>query len=776
MRFLASGSSKDKLFLSALLLMGFSGIAAQVLMLRELLILFSGNELTVGIILANWLIIEAAGSFILGRFIERIGRKIEAFVLVQMLFSLSLPLMVYLTRNLRWLLGVVTGEGLGFLPISYSSFLILLPITFTHGALFTFGCKIYSQLSSSSRHARAIGRVYIYETLGTIVGGVSFAYLMFPHLHSFQIAFIITSLNLAWCVLLLIPFWTERFKASIASVSMIFLLFIAYLALTGGVDEIHRFSVDRQWHGQSVIHYQNSIYGNIAVTEEEGQYTFFSDGMPTITLPDPDILFLEEFVHISMLSHPNPRQILVLSGGAGGMINEILKHPTTERVDYAELDPLLLDLLQRFPTPLTQQELGDPKVSVKNVDGRMFVQRTSNQYDLILIGLSNPSDLQVNRMFTEEFFLIARERFKDGAILALTLPGSLTYLVEEMKRLNVCVLNTLKAVFSHIRIVPGDGFNLFLASTSPSITQINASLLSQRLKERELNVKLLIPKHIEYKLHRRWLDWFLNSIEGSEGGINRDFRPLGVFHALAYWNALFSPQFARWFERFGRISLKPIIITIFAFTLIFALLLLRVKKLSISGVPFAIVSSGFSGMLFDLLLIFTFQTLYGYVFYHIGILITVFMLGTAAGSLLITSLLDKIENDTRLFLKLELSIILFACSLPAIFLVFHPLLERPLVSSILQAIFLLLSFISGFLIGSQFPLATKIYLKFSPRVGTTAGLLYGADLIGGWIGGLIGGIILLPVLGLVRTCAIVATIKLSSLIIFAVSSTSSPKK
>ena len=82
-----------------------------------------------------------------------------------------------------------------------------------------------------------------------------------------------------------------------------------------------------------------------------------------------------------MLFHPNPHQILVLSGGAGGMINEILKHPTTERVDYAELDPLFLDLLQIFLTPLTQQELGDPNVSVKNEDGRMFVQGTSNRYD-----------------------------------------------------------------------------------------------------------------------------------------------------------------------------------------------------------------------------------------------------------------------------------------------------------------------------------------------------------------------------------------------------------
>ena len=72
------GNSHRALFLSALLLMGFSGIVAQVLLLRELLIVFSGNELTIGIILASWLILEAAGAFLLGRWIEHIRRKLEA--------------------------------------------------------------------------------------------------------------------------------------------------------------------------------------------------------------------------------------------------------------------------------------------------------------------------------------------------------------------------------------------------------------------------------------------------------------------------------------------------------------------------------------------------------------------------------------------------------------------------------------------------------------------------------------------------------------------------
>jgi len=776
--------------LFALLLMGFSGIIAQVLLLRELLIVFSGNELTIGIILANWLIIEAAGSFLLGRCIEGIKRKVEAFVLVQMLFSLSLPSMVYLTRSLRVLLGVAPGEGLGFLHILYSSFFILLPVTLPHGALFTFGCRIHSQYSmvaqaslpvtkhpaSSVQKAGSVGRVYLYETLGTIIGGVCFVYFMVPRLHSFQIAFIVASLNLISCVSLLNPFCRSdpagrSRKVALAGISMIFLLSVGYLLFSRNADEIHRFSIDRQWEGQNVVHYQNSIYGNITVIDEEGQYTFFSDGIPVITTPDPDTTFVEEFAHIPMLSHPNPREILVLSGGAGGVISEILKHPTVERVDYAELDPLLLELVRKFRTPLTQLELSDSaNVKVRNMDGRLLVRSTTHQYDLILIGLSTPSDLQVNRMFTKEFFLAAKKRLKDGGLLVLTLPGSLVYLSEELRNLNACILNTLRVVYPYIRIIPGN-FNLFLASASPQISLIKASLLSQRLEERVLRLNLLTPRHIEYKLHERWADWFSQLTEGYRGERNYDFRPAAVFHSLTHWNALFSPSFHKyfmWFEKVGAnlvFALFAVIISISAAAIASGFLLWRrrepcVRLFSEVSVPFAVMSTGFAGMLFDLLLIFAFQTLYGYVFHQVGILITAFMFGTAVGSLLVTSLLKRIRRDIRLLIKIELAIIVFACSLPMILLLSGRHLEHPASGPI---IFSILSFISGFLIGSEFPLATKILLKGrEPKVGTVAGLLYGADLFGGWLGGLMGGIILLPVLGMVKTCMIAVMIKLSS--------------
>jgi predicted membrane-bound spermidine synthase len=74
-----------------------------------------------------------------------------------------------------------------------------------------------------------------------------------------------------------------------------------------------------------------------------------------------------------------------------------------------------------------------------------------------------------------------------------------------------------------------------------------------------------------------------------------------------------------------------------------------------------------------------------------------------------------------------------------------------------------LFFISGLLMGLEFPLAAKIYSKESDKVGATVGLLYGSDLIGGWVAAIFGGIIFLPILGLFNTCMVIVALKLGSL-------------
>jgi spermidine synthase len=752
----------------SLIIMGISGTTAQIILLRELLISFFGNELTLGIILANWLILEAIGSFIIGKSVEKVEKKKEVYVLWQLIFSLALPFAIYLSRIFKNLLLMTPGEGLGFVPIFYSSFLILLPVSIPHGALFTYGCKIYAQ--NIREDASSVGKVYVLETIGSMMGGLGVTFLLIQYLHSFQIAFIISLTNTLISAILLWPepCSTRRGLSGALWILSIFLSFLfAYSLLPQTSSAIHRSSVRSQWKDLHVIHSENSIYGNITVTKRGEQYTFFTDGVPSITTPVPDIASVEDFVHFPMLFHEKPESILILGGGAGGMIQEILKYPVTH-VDYVELDPLLLKLIQKFPTPLTQTELSDLRVRIHYTDGRFFIQRTQDRFDLIFIGPSAPQELQTNRLFSSEFFSSAKRKMKPDGIIVLTLPGSLTYISPELRDLNACIIETLKSIYRSVRIIPGDT-NLYLASDSEKLEQVTPEELMRRFDKRKIETSLMTRGYIGYRLHERWLKWFLRSMEGKEVPINSDFRPLGVFFYLSYWNTLFSPYLTIVFQWFEAWSLPLILGLTAIFTLLLSIIFIKRPETSRYSLPYAIFTSGFADMMLDLAILFTFQTLYGYLYYQIGLLITVFMVGTTFSSYLITRRLERIRKDSSLFLKTELMIIGFSLTLPFVLSIPSHTLEKPVVYILLYTTFLTMSFLCGALIGLQFPLATKIYLRFSAKEGTlgqTAGLLYGADLFGGFFGGLFGGILFLPILGLKESCFMMAIIKVSSFTLF----------
>jgi len=748
-------------FSVAVLVKGFSALVAQILLLRELLIVFSGNELSIGIILANWLILGAFGSYVLGRRAERSRYALEAFTVITILFSFSLLIAIYLARTLKGAMDISIGESIGFLPMLYSSLLVLSAVSILQGALFTYSCRIYSLFSSPG--ASSVGRVYVYETVGTIIGGIACTWFLVTYFNSFQAATGLALLNFVVCLLLMAPSWKKGiFQKSVLAVLSVLILFTGYALFTGKADQLHQYSINAQWKKQNVVHYQNSQYGNICVLENEGQYSFFLDGIPNLITPVPDIPSLEEFVHLALLAHPQPASLLILSSGAGGMINEALKHPSVEAIEYAELDPLLLDLIRKFPTALTESELNNRRVEIQHVDGRLLLNKTQNTYDVIFVGIQEPSNLQANRFFTQEFFSLVKDRLNKGGILVFGLPGSLTYVNDELRNLNSSIFNTLESVFAHIRVIPGDGSNLFLSSDALEITRMDKSQIIERLGQRNIAAEVIVPWHIEKKLHPGWQDWFSRFVEGGSEKINADFTPLGVFYSIANWNAVFAPSLRGMFSQFEKISLTSVVLLFGIVLVLYLLFRPRNRQFFQGGITLSIVTTGFAGMMFDLMIIFAFQSIYGYVFSWIGILVAAFMAGAAAGAWLITSVLDRIKNHLKVFKRIELAIICFAVAFPLVFLAMQSRPGDAMAFFFFKALFLILSFISGFLTGAQFPLANKLYLKKSGGVSQAAGWLYAADLLGGWFGGIIGAVVLLPVLGLTGTCLTMALLKLTS--------------
>jgi len=762
--------------------MGFTAIVTQVMLIREFLIAFYGNELSIGIILANWFILEATGSWLVGRVADRVKRRVEGFVLLQMATSLLLPTAVYAARTIKNTLGIPPGTVVGILPIIYCSFLVLGVLGLSAGAQFAFGCRMLSDISK--KQAPAIGRVYMYEAMGSIVGGVAFAYLFVPHLHSIETALSVAALNLFSSVLLA---WqvgddSRRLKrkgarddlgipqpSPFAIAPALLLALTLYTLFSHRADDIHFRSIQTQWGNYKLRDYRNSIYGNVAVAQTEDQLTFFSSGIPVITVPVPDIFFVEEFVHLPLLFHPSPKKILLIGGGAGGILNEILKHPV-ERIDYAELDPLIIKMVEKFITPLTEKELTEPRVNVRYIDGRFLIRRSHRLYDIVIINLPSPSTLQLNRFYTVEFFRMVHRILRRDGILVVTSSGSPTYMSQELTELNACIYKTLRQTFPHLRVIPGD-FNLFLASPSDGISSVDTDTLIRRFKERSLETELLTDFHIRYKLDQRRLNWFLQSLnEASQVEINRDFLPWGLFYSLSFWNSLFSPKFSATFRSIARTNLSTLLIPLGFLFFIFLAIRMYLGKWRRTPIPIAVFTTGFGGIAFNMVLILAFQSLYGYLYHMIVLLTTSFMVGLSLGSLMMTHVIGKVERARSLLLKTESIIVSFSALLPIVLLAFHAQIDRPFLLSSVRIILLIMNLISGFLVGSEFPVATGAYLstqtpdKGEEKAGRVSGLLYGADLIGACLGAIAVSVVLFPVLGIFKTCMLVFALKVASLI------------
>ena len=164
----------------SIILIGFTAMASQIIYMRELLIVFYGNELSISFILASWLIAGAIGSALLGRFTDlpslrgptcppkpnaqlirrrRKGRSnlISVFSLCQIILAISLPLGIVAARMIKPALNVNPGQVLPLFPIIALSFLILAPICIILGFMFSLACSIY-HLHSGGVHSGGVNR------------------------------------------------------------------------------------------------------------------------------------------------------------------------------------------------------------------------------------------------------------------------------------------------------------------------------------------------------------------------------------------------------------------------------------------------------------------------------------------------------------------------------------------------------------------------------------------------------------------------------------------
>jgi spermidine synthase len=735
---------------------GFAASVAQIVVLRELLVLFSGNELSTGLIFASWLLWTAAGSGIGAPLCRRAHQPYLYIPVPLSLLSLLLPATILWIRASRIVWSIPRGETVSLalmLGISVASTSLFCLVS---GYLFALTWSAYVKMSE----ARGVHptTVYLGEALGAALGGIVFYFVLIPRATALVSALVI-SLFLLLVAAVLIQNNIRGMRKGWSSVMP--WLAILVLVTTGLISSLRLDRISRQWEwGPELVSVRDTPFHNLALLKKENQFTLFANGLWLFSLPDPQTA--EYAVHLALLEHPNPRRVLMIGGGVGGLIAEALKDRSIRSLDYVEPDPDLIRMAQDYlPTAVTEPLL-DKRVHVFNVDAASYVRSSAGAYDVVLLNMGDPLNAETNRFYTVEFFRRIAAHLNPGGIFSLGVSSSPDIIGANQARFLRSVYVTLGSVFPEVLAIPGSTARFLAAFRSEDLTA-DPNLLITRISARKLQLDFMREYYLFDYMSPMRLE-YLSAILVKGGGteVNRDFAPTCYFNSLIVWSEQIQP-------RMGKMLLRLLDVSqLWLWGGLTALILCMVGVLRVSGVgPGAGVSLcvtvvGGAQMVIEIALLLAFQILEGFVYTELALIISFFMAGTALGAAAAGRLSGRMVRPRLWLAVVQGALSVYLITVLALFHVLQHAGTAAQAKPPMTVIFSLSALIAGILGGLHFALAVKSTSgPGTPSVTTGAGL-YGLDLAGAAAGALLATLFLIPVYGLPRTLVALSLLTLGS--------------
>jgi len=683
-------------FWVCLLALGTSSVSVQLVMIREIMSSFSGNELIIGLVLGVWLLFTGLGSA-LGVPLAKRARPERALFLGHVLIALIPFGQVAAIRGLPLLW--VRGEMLGLTSAVTSSASILIPYCLIGGAMIPAAGALLEGKETTSK-------VYIVDTIGDIAGGLLFSLLFVHALSHWDSLVVVGLLNL----------FAAAIMTSSAVVPVLVLLGLSMLTAR----PLHMSTLSWRFPGQNVVFHKNTPFAQLTISKTGRQLNVLQDAIPLFSTNNLD---MEAVAHLPLCQVGQGANILLIGGGIFGTILEIAKHKPG-RIDYVELDSAILDLDARLG-----HSLSHPFVRVHVGDGRLFIKNTATTYDVVIVDLPDPENTQLNRFYTEEFFHEATSILTHKGILSFTLVGAENYLEEKGLALNRSVYTALKAVFNHVVVFPGIT-HYYLASNAP-LTMDIAGVLAKR----KIGTKRLVDYDLASMADPFRIGLLRRLLTEEDASPNRDLSPRAFGHLLDLW-----------LKKSG--SPRVFLHVMFGLILMFAVLACRRDALR-----FTILTSGYAGMAFELSLILLFQVIYGYVYLRICGFITLFMIGSGVGAFVSGKVRTKpvwqvVACDGSLMVLAAL-----ACvgSLAGIHVK-----SQVWLFSMQYAIIPTLIFLVAFAAGSQFSAVSRLARGTGAEI---TGRLYLVDLAGAACGTILTGLLFLPRIGIIGVLISVLVLK-----------------
>jgi len=686
---------------------GISSVVTQLLIIREFLAQFKGNEFVIALILFNWLFLGGVGT-ILARWITRRLWRPTADRLGWLSFVLAaLPAVhILAVRKLRDVF-FIHGASVGFYPTLAYTFFSIAPYCLLVGFVLPYSLFVIRTQSPDF----AGTRIYITDNLGDVSGGALF---------SFALVYLVTPLKAVfWANLPLVAAAYFVFGPSSRRRGPVLLGTAITLAVLSGSVFMETASLEPT-QGK-LAYYRESRYGRINVFQDQDQYTLFVGGSPLFS--SQNLVMAEEAVHYPLAQVPQVKQVLLISA-EGGMLAEVKKYRPA-KVDYVELDPEVAAVGFKFG--LIKKI---PGLNVIHTDGRAYLARSKAVYDAIIINLSEPDTFQINRFFTGQFFALAKSRLARHGVLSFSVKGFDNYLAEPQRQKISSLYNTAAAYFEHVLLLPGQKI-LFVCSTRPVETDIPARLNQKKISTAYISGYFygnLTPERIQR----------LNALVDRSTPPNRDQAPY-----------LMRLMFSQWFAKFDT---SPVGFMV-ALLVLSAVYLARITK-----EEYVLFSTGCMVMGSEVLVIFAFQIFFGYIYLQIGLIVTIFLAGLLPGAWLG----ERLRRREKRVLMITDGLLIALMGILILALTYGA-------QRLPAAFFLAFGFAVSVACGFQFPVALYLRGGDAPAVTRT----FSADLMGAACGTLVTNVVLIPYFGIVGAAVGLMGLKLSSLMVLLLKTSSS---
>ncbi len=493
----AGQRSNRSLAIVAIGISGFAALALEVVWMRVLVLSFSATVYAFSIMLACFLAGIFIGSEREARRVDGLERPAERLVRLQLALFAYVALLGVLTYvaptffgTLLWGLTTVTGGSFGVSSVvaqSIAAAILIIWPTIWLGAAFPLAVKVYS--NDIRQRAGDTGLAYAANTLGALGGALGAGFVLIPMLGARNCLFAVAALFLLAAIVLnpLAERPAEAHDRPLRVAATVAGIFLAIIGVLLPRQILANFNMQQSTHPDVIYHGEGVAHTVDIIRTPANNTLMMVDGNVEA---DTTLVQRRHFIlkaHLPLLLNRDPKDVAVIGLGLGVTLAATARNPAVDRIRVIELTPEMVEA-QRYLRSLTDDVLSNPKVNLLIDDGRNFLNRSPEQFDMITADPIHPRITGVGYLYTAEYYKAVRAHLKPGGYILQWMP---MYAISR-KSFDVA-FRTFAGVFPHASFWYVRSHGLFVAGLDP--LTIDFAEISKRIRPAGDTARLRIGRH-----------------------------------------------------------------------------------------------------------------------------------------------------------------------------------------------------------------------------------------------------------------------------------------